>query len=137
MRVAHFTVPGTPIAQPRPRVTRNGTFAAAKDHKIWGYRADILTAWYALDRKYGRPFEGPISVGMKFWFSGPQSNKRKDIVQPKVTTPDLDNLAKGALDVLTNVAFLDDKFVYELRLSKWLIRSGMEPRTEISISEAS
>ena len=53
----------------------------------------------------------------------------------KTTKPDLDNLAKGVLDALQYHAFCDYSRVCELRLSKWIVRDGALPRTEITITD--
>ena len=131
-RICHLTVPGLPIAQPRARHGQGRTYAAPKSHKIWGYRASIFKAWHDLDPVYRRPFEGAVLVSIKFWFPRPKADKEQRATV-KTTKPDLDNLAKGVLDTLQNVAYGDDACVVELMLGKWMIRSGTEPRTEICV----
>ena len=134
-RVVHFTVPGVPIAQPRPRVTRNGTYVP-KSHAIHGYRRDVMLAYTKLGGVYGATFEAAVSIGITFWFPRPKRLAMLAEVIPKTTRPDLDNLAKGVLDSLQNYAFGDDSNVVELRLSKWYVRDGTLARTEISIRDA-
>ena len=133
----HFTVPGVPVAQPRHRVTRFGAFVP-KGHPIHGYKQQVLFAWQSLPAVYGEPMPGAVSVGLTFWFPRPQSmiwKTKPQIAVVKTTKPDLDNLAKGVLDALQNHAFGDDSRVCELRLSKWIVRGGALPRTEITITD--
>lgn len=136
-RRIHFTVFGQPIAQPRHRVTRHGAYIP-KDHPIHTYRQVVLLAWQSLPAVYGEPMPGAVSVGLTFWFPRPQAMQWKTkpmLAEVKTTKPDLDNLAKGVLDALQNHAFGDDSRVCELRLSKWIVRDGALPRTEITITD--
>ena len=138
-RRVRFTVPGVPVAQPRHRVTRFGAFVP-KGHPIHGYKQQVLLAWQSLPAVYGEPMPGAVSVGVTFWFPRPQSmiwKTKPMLAVVKTTKPDLDNLAKGVLDALQNYAFGDDSRVCELRLSKWIVRDGAQPRTEITITDES
>ena len=136
-RRVHFTVPGVPVAQPRHRVGPRGAYIP-KDHPIHAYRQAVLLVWQSLGDVYGAPMPGAVSVGLVFWFPRPQAmvwRTKPQIAVVKTTKPDLDNLAKGVLDSLQNHAFGDDSRVCELRLSKWIVRDGALPRTEISITD--
>ena len=136
-RQVHFTAPGVPVAQPRHRVTRHGAYIP-KDHAIHAYKQEVLLAWQSLPAVYGEPMPGAVSVGITFWFPRPQSMVWKTkpmLAEVKTTKPDLDNLAKGVLDALQHHAFGDDSQVVELRLSKWIVRDGALPRTEITITD--
>lgn len=136
-RRVHFTVHGIPVAQPRPRVTRHGVYVPAK-HPIHAYRQAVLLTWQSLGKVYGAPMPRAVSLGITFWFPRPKAMRWKTkpmLAIPKTTRPDLDNLAKGVLDSLQNHAFGDDSQVVELRLSKWIVRGGMPPRTEITITD--
>lgn len=133
----HFTVPGVPVAQPRHRVARHGAYIP-KDHPIHAYKQAVLLAWQSLPAVYGEPMPGAVSVGVTFWFPRPQSmiwKTKPMLAVVKTTKPDLDNLAKGVLDALQHHAFGDDSRVCELRLSKWIVRDGALPRTEITITD--
>ena len=136
-RRTHFTVSGVPVAQPRHRVTRFGAFVP-KGHPIHGYKQAVLLAWQSLPAVYGEPMPGAVSVGLTFWFPRPAAKVWKTkpmLAEVKTTKPDLDNLAKGVLDALQHHAFGDDSQVVELRLSKWIVRDGALPRTEITITD--
>tara|TARA_R110000824_G_scaffold13890_1_gene59751 strand:- start:49 stop:312 length:264 start_codon:yes stop_codon:yes gene_type:complete len=81
---------------------------------------------------------GAVSVGLTFWFPRPKAlvwKTKPMLAEVKMTKPDLDNLAKGVLDALQHHAFGDDSQVVELRLSKWIVRDGALPRTEITITD--
>jgi Holliday junction resolvase RusA-like endonuclease len=98
----------------------------------------VLLVWQSLGKVYGAPMPGAVSVGLVFWFPRPQAmvwRTKPQIAVVKTTKPDLDNLAKGVLDSLQGHAFGDDSRVCELRLSKWIVRDGALPRTEISITD--
>ena len=138
-RRVHFTVFGTPIAQPRHRVGPHGAYIP-KDHPIHTYRQEVLFAWQSLPAVHGEPMPGAVSVGLTFWFPRPQSlvwKTKPMLAEVKTTKPDLDNLAKGVLDALQHHAFGDDSRVCELRLSKRIVRGGALPRTEITITDES
>ena len=136
-RRVHFTIPGVPVAQPRHRVGPRGAYIP-QDHPIHAYRQAVLLTWQSLGDVYGAPMPGAVSVGITFWFPRPQAMQwrtKPQIAVVKTTKPDLDNLAKGVLDALQNHAFGDDSRVVELRLSKWIVRDGALPRTEITITD--
>ena len=136
-RRVHFTVPGVPVAQPRHRVGPRGAYIP-KGHPIHAYKQEVLLAWQSLPAVYGEPMPGAVSVGLTFWFPRPQAicwKTKPQIAAVKTTKPDLDNLAKGVLDALQHHAFGDDSQVVELRLSKWIVRGGALPRTEITITD--
>ena len=134
-RVMHFTVPGIPVAQPRPQVGKRGVYYPGK--AIKPYKAAIVTAWQALPKPYGAIMHGPVCVSCVFWFPRPAAMTWKTkpmLTVPKITRPDLDNLLKGVLDSLQHKAFDDDSCVIELRGTKLIARAGIEPRTDITIS---
>ena len=135
-RRIHFTVPGVPVAQPRHRVGPRGAYIP-KDHPIHAYKQEVLLTWQSIS-EYFEPMPGAVSVGITFHFPRPLNKVWKTkpmLAEVKTTTPDLDNLAKGVLDSLQNHAFGDDSRVCELRLSKWIVRDGALPRTEITITD--
>lgn len=83
--------------------------------------------YYTVD-EMGEPI--PLRVSIAFTF---KAGRRKDVGAPKVTRPDLDNMAKGLLDCLTQSRLLmDDSQVCDLRLSKTF---GENPMVVIEISD--
>ncbi len=115
-----FTVPGTPVPQPRSRVTTRGGFPHAyvpKDHPIHDYRRRIADE----ARRAGlMPQTEPLSVCIVAVFERPASHMTARGVlkatAPKVPLPDVDNIVKGALDSLSE--FFNDKLVEWLFVSK-------------------
>ena len=143
MRTCLFEVPGTPVAQPRPRVTVRGKNAVGyvpANHPIHAYRNSIIAGFLELNPVYRRQFTGPVSVAITFWFPRLDSMiwKRKPMLAtPKVSKPDIDNLVKGVLDGLETAAAFSksDAQVVELRAAKWFVQGGGVPRTGVCISE--
>ena len=66
-------------------------------------------------------FTTAIKVEIDFLFPHPSYIKKRDRGHwlPKVTRPDVDNMAKGLLDCITRVGLIqDDGLIYDLRLRK-------------------
>lgn len=81
------------------------------------------------------PFPIPVSVTVRWTFPWRKSERRRivaaNIPIPHVSRPDLDNLEKNLLDVLTRLNFwTDDSLVSEKRTSKWW---GPKPGIDIRI----
>jgi crossover junction endodeoxyribonuclease RusA len=68
-------------------------------------------------RPDARPLTGAIDVEVVFFRSRPKSRSRTRFPRP-VTKPDVDKLARAALDALTGVVFVDDAQVVRLLASK-------------------
>ena len=69
-------------------------------------------------------FTTPVVVSIDFLFPNPSNTakKNKDKTFAKATRPDVDNMAKGLLDCLTEVGLLqDDALVFDLRLRKFTV----------------
>ena len=124
-----FTIFGLPVGQPRPKATRRGAHAAV-------YTPDTADLWKAqvsaLAKSYlGAPLSGPVSIRMDFTFTRPAGHLGKRGLKPSAPKwhaqkPDADNLAKSVLDCLGGIAFLDDKQVSMLVVSKaWGESSGL------------
>lgn len=115
-----FTVPGEPEAKPRPRAVMRGGHAGMIQKDAPGGFG--LRCAYAANRAQPpEPLKGPLSLEIVACFSYPASWSRakRDRIRAKVSKPDLDNLAKGAMDVLTACGFwLDDAQVAELVVRK-------------------
>ena len=130
-------IPGDPVAQPRPKVSTRGGFARAyvdKKHPIHAYKEAIRLAYV---NEGGEILKGPIRVNIDCWFGRPKSHskKRSDALEPKVTKPDVDNLAKAILDALNGVAYEDDSQVYWLEVKKWYVENGGTVGTWIEVTE--
>jgi crossover junction endodeoxyribonuclease RusA len=112
-----------------------------------GAKFPILTAdnpalrgWEQLVREQAQDvardtlFVGPIHVAIVFRLPRPTSLPKG--VLHHVKAPDLDKLARGVLDALTDVLYADDKAVVELRVRKLYAPSGSAPSACISVLEA-
>lgn len=77
-------------------------------------------------------FTSACIVNIDFFFPHPTSTKKSDQkkVFPRIARPDVDNMAKGLLDCLTEVGLLqDDCHIFDLRLRKFNV-----PATKQGIS---
>jgi len=122
-----LTVPGKPVAQPRPRVTRWGSYDPAKKRKD-KFR---VIAQEQIDSALG----GALHASLTFYMPIPKATskaKRKLLLEngAKHTklTGDLDNLIKFVFDALNGIAYKDDSQIWSLSASKVY---SEEPRTEI------
>ena len=101
------TIPGEPIAQKRPRLTRGHIYSPQHDLKT--------NIGYILKRRMNgqEPTTKPTSVKMVFYFKFPQK------AHPHCTNKkDLDNIAKFYLDCLNLIVFSDDHNCVHLELTK-------------------
>lgn len=108
-------IPGEPIGQGRPRFTKSGH--AYKDKKSAAYENLIALAF---DQAYPgwNAVEDPVEVYIRATYPVPVSwPKRKKLLTwlrwswPKTNTPDIDNIAKAALDGLKGVWKNDSQVV--------------------------
>jgi Holliday junction resolvase RusA-like endonuclease len=135
MRPITFTVAGDPVPQPRARITTRGKFAHAytpKKHPINNYRNEISAA-AIVAMGDAEPAVEPVSVVIDAVFKRPKSHMTKRGVKPtapKLPRPDCDNIAKGVLDALALIVWLDDTLVQRLVVEK---SYGDEARTTVSV----
>jgi len=106
-------IPIAPMAAPRPRVTRNGTY---NDPKYTNYKKAIALM---AQHKFGVS-EKPIYMKLEFFFAIPKSwsKAKKESAKWHVFKPDSDNLAKGIKDSLNGIAYVDDAQVCFLQVRK-------------------
>lgn len=123
------------------RRRRDGTTAVT----IVADNRSTLQAWTAvvsaeahaaLDRQPGAPAaevayydEGPLRIRATFYLQRPKSRRKADRHPDR--KPDIDKLARAALDALTGVWFADDAQICELELAKRYAEPGERPRLEI------
>lgn len=116
-----FVFFGTPKAQQRPR------FATRKNGRPVCY--DAMSDKKALDRTMVMSqmrdaglmhlLEEPIAVEMKFHLGGATTRSTARLNgKPKPNKPDIDNMAKYYLDIMTDLVFKDDRFVTTLHCEK-------------------
>lgn len=126
---------GEPVAMGRPRAGKYGMYTPTRSKK---YLEDHLEP---TREKYSKsnlaPLEGPLKVHIVFIFSRPQRLTRKkdpDSRIWKVTKPDIDNLCKMILDLLTKAgAWEDDKQIVSVEAEKYYCSKGEAPQTTYTI----
>ncbi len=132
-----FSMSGDPRGKGRPRATARGPFARVyTDPKTRQYENSV--AALARQAMGGRPpFEGPLSVSLRFRISPPKSmtkRQRAAVLSGEQAFPgrfDIDNLAKSILDGCNGVCFPDDKQVMRLFATKVASeRPGVDVRIE-------
>ena len=112
-------IPGTPVAQPRHRVSSRGGFARVylpKRHPVHQYKRRIAEA-----TKHWPVFVGPVNVYIELAFPMPQSwsYKKQEAMREAWHTqkPDIDNVTKAILDALKD-RWRDDTQVVRLTVDK-------------------
>lgn len=135
-----MTLYGNPVAQGRPRFSRQGGFVKTYDPiKSKAYKALIRLELQPLLAKPGfRQFKNPCRVHLLICRaipSGFSQKKRKEAIEAKIrptTRPDTDNYIKGILDALNGTVLKDDSIVCEINAGK--IYSD-KPRIEVMVEE--
>lgn len=137
-----FEVAGLPVPQPRPKVSTRGGIGRAYTpaaHEIHAYRAAIVIVARTRGWADG-PTAGPVSVEADAWFPRPESHLTKaGTLSSKAriwpSRADVDNLAKGMLDAITDAGsfWLDDDQVVELTIRKAYARPRSPGRTIITV----
>jgi len=116
-----------PVALGRPRMSRWGAYTPKKSV---AYQKDMLST-IDIDHETLR---GPVKVSMTFCHKRPQRlNRKKDTVAriPKTTKPDIDNMIKMVLDVLTKAKIWnDDNQVVCVTAEDWYCSKQEEPHTQ-------
>ena len=122
MKWITLEIDGRPIPQPRHRATIGGRMYLPSSAPIRGFKAAVIAA---AGKRFRKPLEGPVVVEITALFQRPASHltARGELRKGAPTHPgrnlgDVDNLAKGALDALTLIAWLDDSQVVDLRVAK-------------------
>lgn len=151
MTALYFSLSGPPKGQGRPRATaRNGyatVYKAAADRR---YEDSIASV--AKEKMAGRdPFEGPLSVSLRFRMPIPKSaTKRTKTAMAAgeiahTGKPDADNLVKAVLDGLNShskdpkakITFMDDAQIVRLFVQKlYAEQPGVDIRVEAFAPQA-
>lgn len=145
-RQLRLFVPGKPapqgskdfkgFAKPRPGESRGKAILVESSPYVGPWRERIALAAAdamlaaglpVLDKKF------PASVSLTFVMPRPSSTP-KSHTPPAVKRPDLDKLARAVLDGLTDVCWLDDSQVDDLRCRKVLAEVAQQPGLHIRLS---
>ena len=141
----HFSVPGQPRGQGRPRVTARRVYRGSEEKWIGQvYKDRTDRVWEGIVREAGRPhFWKPIAVGVPVrlsvvaYFRLPPSRCRKRYPRPQavhVGKPDTCNIVKAIEDALNTLAWADDSQVILGPCEKYTCAQiDNRPRTEIVI----
>jgi len=128
-----FTVPGTPVAKGRPRVTtRNGFARTYTPQKTVAYEGLIALA--AQTAMSGSPqYAGPVSLTVTATFPIPSSwsKRRQADALWHTGKPDGDNILKAVGDGLNGVVWKDDSQVASARIIK---RYGAIPGLTVEVA---
>jgi Holliday junction resolvase RusA-like endonuclease len=128
-----FSVPGKPVPQPRPKVTRTG-HAYTPDNGIVAYRSSIAAA--ARSAGATPTDAAPLTLIVDLVFTRPRSHfKASGELNPrtalKVPPGDCSNYLKGIEDCLNGIAWVDDVQIGKVIVEK---SYGTEGRTTVRIA---
>lgn len=114
MDTIHFFVHGTPAPQGSSRAFMAGgkpvITSANRNLKDWRTLVALTAAQHA------HMIDGPVEVVLHFYLPRPASLPKK--ITRHVRRPDIDKLARAALDSMTGVFFKDDSQVVALEVYK-------------------
>lgn len=127
-----FTVPGRPIPQARPRVVQNGRRTYTPRRSVEYREAVALCAKAAMRGK--QPMTGAVSCEISLGFAIPKSYAKGKRLAAECNrirpvgknSGDVDNHAKGIMDALKGICWVDDSQVVRLSVSKWYGRECAE-----------
>lgn len=112
-------IPIAPVATPRPRVSKFGTYYPPK-YKKYKRELSVLLA----------EIQPGNTIQIEFYFKRPKRLKT-GIRRPHDVKPDIDNLIKGVLDCLP----FDDKIVFSVLAKKFYCATGEDPHIELAITQ--
>lgn len=139
--IIEFQVPGAPVSSPRPKAFSfqgHARVCIPRKSPIHGWKFNIQK--HALDAMkaagHEMPTDGPVTLELEFIFPRPRGKiwKKKPMPREKLTHgPDLDNLAKGVMDAMNQIVYMDDRQVSVLITSKWMASGEETSRTTIKV----
>jgi crossover junction endodeoxyribonuclease RusA len=126
-----FAVPGRPAPQGSKRHVGRGILVeSSKDVGPWRERI-ALAARAAVGP--GPLIGTAVDIRLDFVMPRPTSTPKRS-TPPAVKRPDLDKLARAALDAITNVLIADDSQVVGLRATKRLAEIDEIPGLEVTLT---
>lgn len=133
-----FVVPGNPRPLQRPRFTGGHVYnPSGPDIRDWQRHARE----HAPQRADGSPppAVGAVAVEFEFAFGRPAGHRARKGLKPSapvdhLSTPDVDNLSKLALDAMTGMFFGDDRQVVQLTARKRYAVPAEPPGTRVRVT---
>lgn len=132
-----FSMAGDPRGKGRPRTSVRGGFARVfTDEKTRKYEKSVA-AIARLAMAGREPFDGPLSVSLRFRLAVPASYSKKLRAAmlagetAYLGRADVDNMAKAVLDGMNGIAFADDVQIVRLFCTKIAAeKPGVDVRVE-------
>ena len=137
MQTITVTIPGDPKGKGRPRFSRHGGFVKTYTPESTALYENLVRVSY-IQQNPGVRLSGAIRAEIAAYFSIPASTskKKRELMVERMLhctkKPDADNLAKCILDALNSIAYIDDKQIAELVVTKLY---SEEPRVEVTLTE--
>lgn len=120
-----FIVPGAPVGKGRPRFAKRGNFVSTYTPEKTASYENLVKVLALQAMKGTQPLPYPVRVAIDVAICPPVSWSKKkraqaliQLIQP-TGKPDIDNVAKGILDAMNGVAYIDDKQVISLTIRKF------------------
>lgn len=129
--VSIYFVPGIPVPQGSMRAFAIGekTVVTSSAKGLSGWRGRM---YEVLSRECAGMETGPVRVALRFQLQRPKSISEKKRRYPQVA-PDIDKLARAALDAMTGVVYADDAQVCSLAVAKVYADHGQQPGVRIEV----
>ena len=120
-----FVVPGVPVGKGRPRFAKRGNFVSTYTPERTASYENLVKVLAMQAMKGTQPLPYPVRVVIDVAICPPASWSKKKRAQAlngetyPTGKPDIDNVAKGILDAMNGVVYLDDKQVISLTIRKF------------------
>ena len=120
-----FTIPGAPVGKGRPRFAKRGNFVTTYTPEKTASYENLVKVLAMQEMGSNQPISSPVNVFIDIAICPPASWSKKKRAQAlnaeihPTGKPDIDNVAKGILDAMNGVVYLDDKQVISLMVRKY------------------
>ena len=120
-----FVVPGVPVGKGRPRFAKRGNFVSTYTPERTASYENLVKVLAMQEMSGNQRVSTPVNVLIDIAVRPPVSWSKKKREQAlngetyPTGKPDIDNVAKGILDAMNGVVYLDDKQVVSLMVRKF------------------
>jgi len=130
----HAVIPGRPVPQARPRVTRYGTYNPRRQSEYMEIVRSTLAVEMRRQHCEIARTGVPVAIDVVAAIPWPTSARARDreTTVPMIQRPDSDNVLKLAMDSASGVVFDDDSQVWRVTVEKWRVPIA-SARLEITI----